>query len=180
MNNFALLGLLYSSGTLKWGRNYKIELQTKRHELAEVYYKLLSEIGMAEIKKNGTITVSLAGKKEIENFLKGFGLSPPLDKEKIPVEVLGTSEKRIAFLQGFFEGKSSIYPDRKLIRVSGKMQQLEEIKNLLEKEGVKSGIYSTGKYKSLYIEGKGRCESFSKIGFLSKEKNKLLGSMLTI
>jgi len=177
MNNFALLGLLYSSGSLKWGRNYKFELQTKRQELAEEYYKLLSGIGKADIKNKGIITVTLTGKREIENFLKGFRLIPPLDKEKIPVEILDTNEKRIFFLKGFFEGKSSIYPSKKLIRVSGKSLQLEKIKNLLEKEEVRSVIYPAGKYKSLYIEGKGRCESFRKIGFLSKEKNKLLDSM---
>lgn len=177
MLNFELLGLLYASGTIRWGKNYPIELQTKRKELAKISYALLSQIGKAEIRKNKTLIVSLSGKSEIEKFVNGVGIDFPIDKEKIPSRILGTSEKRKSFLRGFFEGKSSIIPKKRLIKVSGKEVQLKEIKNLLEKEGVISRIYSAGKYKSLYIEGKGRCESFRKIGFLTKEKNDMLGTI---
>jgi len=174
MSDFELLGLLYASGSLKWGKNYKIEIQTNRSELAEVFYERLSEIGVAQIRKNGTLTVSLTGKSNLEIFLKRVGIIPPINKEKISALVLDTSEKRKAFLKGFFEGKSSICPKKNLIRVSGKVSQLQEIKKLLALEKVDSGIYSTGKYSSLYIEGKARCENFRKIGFLTKEKTALL------
>jgi hypothetical protein len=174
MNDFELLGLLYASGSLKWGRNYKIEIQTYRPELAEVFYERLSRIGMAQIKKNGTNSVSLTGKANIENFLKRSGIIPPINKEKIPVQILDTGEKRRSFLRGFFEGKSAIYPKKNLIRVSGNKTPLDEIKKLLALENVDSGVYSTGKYFSLYIEGKARCENFRKIGFLTNEKNDLL------
>jgi hypothetical protein len=178
MDDFVLLGLLYSSGSIKWGKNYRIELQTKRSELAKEFYGRLCKIGQAQIRKNGTILVSLTGKIYIENFLKGLEIAPPIDKDKIPFESLDSSEKRMAFLKGFFEGKSSVYPKKRLIRISGKKTPLLEIKKILALENVDSGVYSTGKYFSLYIEGKTRCENFRKIGFLTKEKNELLDQVV--
>jgi hypothetical protein len=174
MNDFELLGLLHASGSLKWGKNYRIELQTKRNGFGNLFYERVSRIGMAQIRKNRTIIVSLTGKSDIEKFLNSLGIIPPIDKEKIPSEILTSSEKRMAFLKGFFEGKSSIYPNKNLVRVSGKEIPLKEIKKLLDLENIGSNIYSTGKYFSLYIEGKARCESFRKIGFLTKEKKGLL------
>jgi DNA-binding transcriptional regulator WhiA len=178
MDDFVLLGIIYSSGSIKWGKNYKLELQTNRPEFAEIFYQQICNIGSPKIKKEKTIVVSLAGKNEINSFLVKIGIYPPIDKENIPLQILETSEKRQSFLKGFFEGKSSIYPKKKLIRISGKTQQLSGIKTLLDKEHVRSGIYSTGKYKSLYIEGKARCETFRKIGFVTKEKNRLLDQIV--
>ncbi|MGC9310755.1 MAG: LAGLIDADG family homing endonuclease [Candidatus Aenigmatarchaeota archaeon] len=174
MNRFLLLGLLYSSGTLKWGNGYKIEFQTERPELAAVLRRLLPEIGKSVSRQSQKSAVSVTGRDEIKNFLLGFGLTPPLEKEKIPLSLLDTGEKRAAFLRGFFEGKSSVYPEKGLIRVSGKKGQLGAIKSLLETEGVQSRIYQMGKYYALYIEGKSRCEAFKKIGFLTREKNEKL------
>ena len=174
MDDFVLLGLLYSSGSMKWGKNYRIELQTKRSELSKIFYGLLCKIGQAQIKKNETFLVSLTGKNDIENFLKRLEIAPPINKDKLPVEILDSSEKRIAFLKGFFEGKSSIYPKKRLIKVSGSKKQLEDVRKLLALENVDCNVYSTGKYFSLYIEGKTRCENFRKIRFLTNEKDSLL------
>ena len=173
MLNFELLGMLYAAGSVKTGKNYRISLQTKRRELAQAFSGRLSAFGNVKadrVSKKVTV-VKLVGRKEMETLLKGFEINPPFDKERIPSQILDSSEKRISFLRGFFEGKASIYPEKRLIRVSGKKEQLGEIRKLLEQEGIKSSIYSTGKYPSLYIEGKSRCESFRKIGFLTKEKN---------
>ncbi|MBN2095289.1 MAG: hypothetical protein JW727_04525 [Candidatus Aenigmarchaeota archaeon] len=179
MRDFELLGLLYASGSVKLGKGHRIEFQTKREEFSEIVFSRLIEFGKARIKKGKAIEVSLSQKEEVEGLLKKIGLSLPFDKEKLPTEALDTSEKRRAFLRGFFEGKSSVSSQKRLIKVSGGVEQLEGLKKLLALEGVMSGIYSTGKYKSLYIQGKMRCESFMKIGFLSKEKNNMLDETTT-
>lgn len=172
MEDFLLLGLLYSCGSVK-SKN-RVELQTKRSELASLFSELSKRIGKPEIRKNSKIIVSLKDKK-ISNFFYSFGIKLPLDKNNLPTEILDNSEKRVSFLRGFFEGKSSISVKSRIIKISGRREQLEQIKKLLELENVNAKIYKNRDYLSLYIEGKNKCIIFgNRIGFLTKEKkNKL-------
>ena len=177
MAKFELLGFLHAGGSIKSKK--KVELQTKKPELAFLFFELLSEIGKPEIKKNTKIIVSLKDKK-LNDFFEDFGINLPLNKNNLPIKILDSSKKRISFLRGFLEGKSSISVKNKIIKVSGKKEQLEQIKKLLELEGVDARIYKNKTYFSLYIEGKTKCFVFrNKIGFLSKEKNKKLEKILS-
>ena len=166
MENPELIGLLYSCGSVK-SKNI-IEIQTKRKELAELICELTTLANMKTGSRGYSIQVT--GK----NLIKNFGI----DKTKIPD--LKNEEERIGFLRGFFEGKSSISIVTRIIRMSGKKEQLEKIKKLLDSENVDSIIYQNGNYYSLYIEGKNRCEVFrDKIGFLTKEKKNKLDKLIS-
>ncbi|RLI99744.1 MAG: hypothetical protein DRP06_02995 [Candidatus Aenigmatarchaeota archaeon] len=166
MENPELTGLLYSCGSVK-SKNI-IEIQTKRKELAELICNMTT---LADIKTNSRgYSVQVTGK----NLIKNFGI----DKTQIPD--LEDKKKRTDFLRGFFEGKSSISIITRIIRISGKKEQLEKIKKLLNFENVDSVIYPTGNYYSLYIEGKNRCEVFrDKIGFLTREKKDKLDKLIS-
>ncbi len=158
MENPELLGLLYSCGSVK--SKSIIEIQTKRKELAELICRLTDFANMKTASKG--YVVQITGKNLIEKL--------GVDKNKIP-DLDDDEEGRVRFLRGFFEGKSSISIVSRIIRISGKKEQLEKIKKLLKSENVDSVIYKSGGYNSLYIEGKNRCERFKdKIGFLTKEK----------
>ena len=155
---FLALGILYSCGSIKSKK--RVEFQTKRQELARILINLMKKLNF-EIEIKGERVV-VRGKFEI-------------DKNKLPIEKLDSEEKIINFLKGYFEGKSSISVRKKLIKVSGKKEILEQHKFLLDKENINAKIYKTGSYCSLYIEGKNKCRIFmEKIGFISEEKNKLL------
>jgi hypothetical protein len=163
---FLILGILYSCGSIK--SKSKIEFQTKRKEFAEILRSLMGKLGNLEIKVNDNFIVIIKNKRLEEKFGK-------IDKNKLPIELLDSEEKIKSFLKGYFEGKSSISVRKRLIKVSGKKEILEQLKLLLEKENINAKIYKTGKYCSLYIEGKNKCKNFmDKIGFISKEKNELL------
>ncbi len=161
-----LLGLLHSCGSAK-SKNI-IEIQTKRKELAELICDLTTFADMKTISRG--YAVQLTGKNLIKNLR--------INKNKIPD--LKDGGEITGFLRGFFEGKSSISIVTRIIRLSGKKEQLENIKKLLKSENIDSVIYRSGKYYSLYIEGKNRCERFrDKIGFLTKEKKDKLDKVIS-
>lgn len=167
---FLLLGLLYSCGSLK--SKSRIEIQTKRKELADILYELAKKITKTKIKAKKFYTITIKN-----NFKKNFDVG--LEKNKLPLEILDNEEKIKNFLQGFFEGKSSISIRKKIIKVSGKKEILTQLKYLLDKIDIKANIYKTGKYYSLYIEGKNRCRIFrDKINFISKEKREILEKLI--
>ncbi len=177
MNNFKALGLFYSCGSIK-SKN-RVELQTKRPGLAALFFKLLSEIGKPDINKSTTITVCLKDKK-LNDFFRVFGINLPLNKNNLPIKILDKSEKRVYFLKGFFEGKSSISVKNRIIKISGKRGQLEQIKKLLELENIEAWIYKNRNYFSLNLEGKIKCTIFKeKIGFLSEEKKEKLEKLVS-
>ncbi|MCK4730050.1 MAG: hypothetical protein KAT28_01920 [Candidatus Aenigmarchaeota archaeon] len=166
MENLELIGLLYSCGSVK-SKNI-IEIQTKRKELAELICSLIALATMKSTSRG--YSVKITGK----NLIKNFGI----DKTKIPD--LENKGERTGFLRGFFEGKSSISIVTRIIRMSGKREQLENLKKLLDSENVNSVIYNSGGYYSLYIEGKSRCEIFrDKIGFLTREKKDKLDKTIS-
>jgi hypothetical protein len=180
MKTFLILGLIYSCGSLKWGRNYRIEFQTKRPEFIKILEYSLAEIEAPTTTKIRQIScISVSGKEKLQKYFRKAKIKLPIDKELIPLKILDSSEKRQEFLRGFFEGKSSVCSSKRLIKVSGKDGQLEGIKKLLMMEGINSRIYSNGDYLSLYIEGKIRCENFRKIGFLSREKQEMFEQVST-
>ena len=175
MDNFEFLGLIYSCASIKSGS--KIELQTKRKELAEIFFDFCKKLGEPKTKENTRgFSVVLISKNLRDKLIKiGFE-----DKNTLPTEKLNSEEKRISFLRGYFEGKSSASVRNRIIKVSGKKELLEQLKKLLEVENISAGIYKNGKYFSLYIEGKTKCLAFkNRIGFLSKEKNDKLDGIVS-
>ncbi len=179
MKDFLLLGLFYSCGSVK-SKN-KFELQTKRQELATLFFELSKRIGKPKMTKtNNSFTVLLINKNLGDKFKKNIGLESKIDKKELPVGLLNNTEKRISFLRGYFEGKSSVSVKNRIIKISGKKEQLEQLKKLLELENINAGIYKNRKYFSLYIEGKNKCLIFKeKIGFLTKEKNEKLENLVS-
>ncbi len=165
MENLELIGLLYSCGSVK-SKNI-IELQTKRKELAELVCNMTNLATMKTTSRGYSVQII------VKNLIKNLGI----DKTKIPD--LEDKKERVGFLRGFFEGKSSISIVTRILRMSGKREQLESIKKLLDSENIDSVIYKNGIYYSLYIEGKNRCEVFrDKIGFLTREKKDKLDKVI--
>ncbi|OYT43511.1 MAG: hypothetical protein B6U88_00805 [Candidatus Aenigmarchaeota archaeon ex4484_56] len=162
MNKYFILGLCYSCGSIKPSKIPKFELITKKKEFADFVNMQLNLVlgNSKKYFKNGFYIV------ECKNSYFS------IDKDKLPN--LDTSERRRYFLAGYFEGKSSVSVKYKIIKLSGKYELLEQIKKLLELEGVNSKIYKNQKYFSLYIEGKTRCKLFKeKIDYISDKKKKL-------
>jgi len=159
---FIVLGILYSCGSIKSRR--KVEFQTKRKEFAEILINLMRKLNF-DVKVRGNCVI-------VRGMFK-------INKNKLPIEQLNSEEKIRNFLKGYFEGKSSISVRKKLIKVSGKKEILEQLKYLLDRANINAKIYKTGNYYSLYIEGKNKCRNFmDKVGFISEEKNKLLENVV--
>lgn len=177
MKRFLVLGILYACGSIKWGRNYAIEFQTKRGEFASFLEDLFSDFEPKVSKSGKNRVISVTGKEKLRNILGELKIEPPLEKEKIPLRRLNSTEKKMDFLRGFFEGKSSILPKKKQIKVSGKIEQLKGLKNLLGDFQVLSNIYTSHGQSVLVIKGQSRCDNFKKIGFLTEEKNEALGKI---
>jgi len=164
---YLFLGILYSCGSIK--SKSRVEFQTKRKELMHIIKEIASTFTKPKLKLGVNYTVRILDK----NLSEKLGIK--MDKKRIPVEFLNSSEKRRNFLKGYFEGKSSISPRKNLIKVSGKRDVLEQLKELLSHEDINAKVYKTGKYYSLYIEGKTKCRIFmNTIGYLSEEKKNLL------
>ncbi len=164
---YLFLGILYSCGSIK--SKSKVEFQTKRKELVDLIKEIASKFTRPKLKSGKYYTVYILDK----NLNEKLGLI--IKKNELPLDFLNSSERRRNFLKGYFEGKSSIYPRKNLIKISGKKEILEQLKEILSKEDISAKVYKTGKYYSLYIEGKTKCRKFmNNIGYLSEEKKSLL------
>ena len=167
VEKFLFLGILHSSGSLK--SKTRIEFQTKRKELAEIIYSIAKEFTKPKIKEKKFYIVSVVDK----DLNKKLGVE--INKTRLPLDILDNRERKINFLKGYFEGKSSISPRKNLIKVSGEKRILEQLRVLLEEVNINARRYKTGRYYSLYIEGKNKCRIFrDKINFISKEKKEIL------
>ena len=175
MNESEFLGLIYSCGSIK--SKSKIELQTKRKDLSELFFDFCEKLGKPRMKENYRGFTVVLIKKNLGEKLTEFGY---IKKDILPIEKLDSEEKRTSFLSGYFEGKSSISVKNRIIKISKKKDILEQLKKLLELENISARIYKNGKYFSLYIEGKTKCLVFkNKIKFLSNEKNEKLEKIVS-
>ena len=149
--------------------HYQIQLETSEKEFAD---------------KLGAYIVSLYGKRLVTDFANKWGCRTSTYTWKIPETAFANRRFRAGFLRGFFDGEATVrvrfkrkWPGwQRNIRVtSAHKRGLEQLKELLEKEEIKSIIYPAGRYWCLDIEGKRRLISFQeKIGFgLERKKRKL-------
>ncbi len=61
------------------------------------------------------------------------------------------------YIAGIIDARAYINPKKRLIRISGKREFLEETKKLLDKLNIPAKIRKLGKYNCLEIEGLFRC-----------------------
>jgi len=61
------------------------------------------------------------------------------------------------YIAGIIDAKAYINPRKRIIRISGKEEFLEEIKEIFKRVGIPGRIRKLGKYQCLEIEGLFRC-----------------------
>lgn len=172
MERYFILGLLYSCGSLK--SKTRFELQTKDSQLADLVFRSLSPLEVPRKERKEKYNLVILNGKGLENYLNELGITS-FNKSNVPLEIIDSKDKRLNFLKGYFEGKSSLSVKGRIIKISGKKATLEKIKVLLDLEGLDGRIYKNKDYFSLYIEGKAKNEYFKKkIGFVSESKKKKL------
>lgn len=176
--------------------HYQIQLETSEKEFADKLRAYLSscvekEVKIYETKRKRykglpykTFIVSLYGKRLVTDFANKWGSTTGTYAWRIPEIAFADQRFRAGFLRGFFDGEATVrvrfkrkWPGwQRNIRVTSAYKRgLEQLKELLEKEEIKSIIYPAGRYWCLDIEGKRRLVSFQeKIGFgLERKKRKL-------
>lgn len=177
--------------------NYQIQLETPEREFAEKLRAYLSscvekEVKIYETKRKQykglpykTFIVPLYRKRLVTDFANKWGVVTGSYSWKLPEIAFVNREFRTGFLRGFFDGEATIRirfrskpwrEKRRNVRVtSANKRGLEQLKELLEKEGIKSIIYPADRYWCLDIEGRRRLATFQeKVGFsLQKKKQKL-------
>lgn len=195
-------GVICSDGSIEWNKgNYRISLESKDkgfvenflHKLSALVNKNINIHTRTRIYKNKNYTTYLVncyGKKIVSEFLQRWELKKADSFSwGVPIIAFGSQEFRRGFLQGFFDGEATIRIRFKKMKRCGSVTKirnirvqlvnrvgLEEIRHLLELEGIKCMLYPAGhKYFMLDIEGKFRLNLFKeKIGFSIKEKQEKL------
>jgi len=184
--------------------NYVISLETKEREFALRFRFSLSHCAQKESRiyetKNKrykelpykTFIVSLYGKRIVKDFKNKWGIRTGSYSWKVPGIAFIDGGFRRGFLRGYFDGEGHVRlrlkktrggwrGKRRLIRVtSANLSGLKQVKKLLEMEGIRSIIYSTGKYWCLDIEGKYRASIFKrKINFGLTKKRRVLSRIIS-
>lgn len=196
-------GVICSDGFIVWNErhgNYCITLESKDKSFVENFSCKISVLlnkntvifphkRMYKNQEYITYIINFYGKKIILEFLEIWGLKKSDSFTwEVPKIAFESQEFRRGFLQGFFDGEGTVrirfkrmkagytVKIRNVRTTSVNKRGLEEIRQLLELEGIRCMLYPAGnKYFMLDIEGKFRLNLFKeKIGFsIQKKKEKL-------
>jgi len=198
-------GALCSDGCIVFSKkfgNYCISLETKDLDFALLFKSRLYEVTGKEPSLNKrkrkykdyehfTHVVTLWGKDIIKNFIKKYNLVTGPLSWHVPKIAYDDEIFRKGFLQGFFDGSGHIrlrlrkhkdehFQKCRTLRITSVNETgINEIKKLLELEGVNSVIYSNGSSFILEIDGLNRVSAFvKKINFGIKRKKELAEAFL--
>ena len=198
-----LCGLLCAAGRIEVNHmvgNYYISLGTSRWELVRVFSDALEECvgkpaiytSMREDRESSHISYRVVkyGKDAVEGFVSRWGIISETGTWAVPRKCTEEEELGIAFLRGFFdcEGvvtqyvkntKKGRHKIRRVRCTSVNQSGLDGVRSLLKGVGIRSSLYSSGRYFCLDIEGKTRLDMFKeRIGFTLKYKKSLLDRAL--
>jgi intein-encoded DNA endonuclease-like protein len=197
-------GVICSDARIVWDEkhsNYYIMLETMNSEFAEMFYENIAKLvekeprtGTHKREKNRQIihmkTVTVYGRGSVEAFVNKWGVSYGRRNWSVPDMAWNDDVFRKGFLMGFFDGNGSVCVsienrgDKKTKKRSLKLHSvnscgLNEIRKLLENEGIKSMIIQSGGCYTIKISGKTRLEVFrNRIGFGLSNKRDLLDNAL--
>ena len=200
-------GVLCSDGKIVWNEkygNYAISLETMTKELADLFLNNLTRViekrprvGKHKRIVGGSIvhmnTVTVYGKKIIENFMNRWGLRCGKRDWVVPRLCWNDKEFRRGFLRGFFDGSGSVssvirssggkrIKERALRIYSINRKGLSVLKELLLTESIKSILYASGDCYVIKIGGKTRMRLFKEtVGFgLTHKKQRLEEALLPL
>ena len=112
------------------------------------YFRLKDYRAFTELaSKYFKLSVKLVGKYPMIYFSK-----KELDKLKENTKI-----DYAQYIAGIIDAKAYINPKKRIIRISGKKNFLDETKKLLEKLEIPARIRKLGKYQCMEIEGLFRC-----------------------
>ena len=185
--------------------NYSVSLETKSKDMAVIFRENLHKVmskrpklceydKLYKNKRHTAYLVSVYGKKAVLKFADKYSFrKSPARQWKVPGQAFKNRRFRIGFLRGFFDSKGTIiiriksrksginktprktFKTRNIRAASTNKRGLEQVRELLELEGIKSMLYRAGRCFVLDIEGKTRLALFGdKINFSIPSKRKKL------
>jgi len=185
-----ICGMLVAKGRINRKGDFYLSLETSDKEILETATKKLSLLDQIKVnrRKRGSfesflIIVRGNGVKIIDSY----HLSTGRHEWNVPSQTFTSRDFRVSFLKAFFDFSGTIKVRKRIggqkervMKVSSINQEgLNNIKMLLNMEGIKSMIYKSGKGFVLEINGKKNLENFlEKIGLEKESKKELLEKIL--